>query len=153
MTTKGILLLVGLAASVITGLLGIASVVLGSMSDRRLSARKNELGNRYRESSRAARAGFTILELLLVMAVLLVLTAMTGPAVERAYRAAVARAAWSYHCAQVRYHELDYIELPSSTPSFLGMTTDQAFKRFYPQYRSFADVPAQTVKYWRRDPR
>lgn len=103
--------------------------------------------------TRARAAGFSVLELLLVMALIAVLTALTGPAVERAYRAAVARTAWVYHCTQARHHELDGIELPSGVPRFIEMTTDQAFERFYPQYRSFADVPTSTVKYWRKDPR
>lgn len=152
MTTKEILLVVGLAASVITGLLGIASVVLGSMSDRRLSARKAELGNRDRESSRAARAGFTVLELLLVMAVLLILTAMTGPAVERAYRGAVARAAWTYHFGECRHQQLDWVEF-YEVPDFCTMTADQAFRHTYPKYRRYADVPDEIVRGWRLTPK
>lgn len=91
-----------------------------------------------------------LIELLLVTAIMAVLVGMLTPAIARASRAAKARAAWAYHCAQVRHHEVDHIELPSTAPSFLTMTTDQAFRRFYPQYRSFADVPTHTVNYWRR---
>lgn len=98
---------------------------------------------------RTVERGFTLIEFLVASAIIVLLAGATLPALARAYRGAVARASWSVHCTQARHAEVDNLERPATASRFVEMTTDQAFRRFYPQYRSYADVPRDTVRYWR----
>lgn len=114
---------------------------------KRLAIMEAQLANRIKPGCRPA-GGFTLLELLCVIAVITVLLAMAVPSVVRAYRACAARTAWTEYWHNVQLTAMANDQLPPVMDPYL-VSPDDAWRQTYQMLGSserYADVSWETIR-------
>ncbi len=101
-----------------------------TMANRRLKWLLGEAPPPKRSHQALAR-GFSLIELLGVIAIMAILAALLAPAALRAHRQAATRAAWTAYWHQAQIHQVDAAE--GEFTAYWQMTPDEAFARLYVQ--------------------
>lgn len=101
-------------------------------------------------ASKRRLSASTLLELLCVIAILALLAGALLPSASRAYGDTRARLAWVNYYRQMR---VSYAEDGGATRSveWLSLSSDQAFRKLYPYYKRYEDVPKKTIAMWKAD--
>lgn len=98
----------------------------------------------------ATTTGFSLVELLTVVAVISVLVAMLLPATVRAFHHASARAAWTAYWTQARATAFAQDDLPESSAAYWLQTPDQAWDRINgARGITWEQVSRERVQVWR----